>query len=327
MYVCILAQGGTILVHKNLPTTPEAFLRVIAPYREDVVVGVECIFTWYWLADLCQQEGIAFVLGPALYMKAIHGGKAKNDKIAAHKIAVLLRGGMLPQAYVYPAAMRATRDLLRRRCHLVRKRAELFAHMQNTNSQDNLPEIGKRLAYKANREDVAEHFPDPSVRKTIEVEVSLINQYDQLLGEVELYITRSAKAHDVQTFARLQSVPGIGQILALVILYEIQDIARFPRVQDFVSYCRLVKCAKESGGKRLGTSGKKIGNVHLRWAFAEAASLFLRQNQPGKEFFMKLEHKHGKAKALTVLAHKLARAVFYMLTREQAFDLQRFVTA
>ncbi len=327
MYVCILDQSGTILVHKNLPTTPEAFLRIIAPYREDLVVGVECIFTWYWLADLCSKEGIAFVLGHALSMKAIHGGKAKNDKIDAHKIAVLLRGGMLPQAYVYPAAMRATRDLLRRRCHLVRQRAELLAHIHNTTSQYNLPEIGKKLAYKATREGVEDHFPEPSVRKTIEVDVSLIDHYDQLLGEVELYITRSAKAHDVQTFSRLQSVPGIGQIVALVILSEIQDIARFPRVQDFVSYCRLVKCAKESGGKRLGTSGKKIGNVHLRWAFAEAAVLFLRYNQPGKAYFTKLAHKHGKAKALTVLAHKLGRAVYYMLTREQAFDLNRFVSA
>ena len=327
MYVCILDPQGTKLVHKNLPTTPEAFLRVIAPYREDVVVAVECMFTWYWLADLCAKEGIAFVLGHALYMKAIHGGKAKNDKIDAHKIAVLLRGGMIPQAYVYPAEMRATRDLLRRRSHLVHKRAELLVHIQNTNSQYNLPEIGKKLAYKANREGVADHFPDPSVRKSIEVDVALIDHYDKLLGEVELYITRSAKAHDVQTFSRLQSVPGIGQILALVLLYEIHDIHRFPRVQDFVSYCRLVKCAKESNGKRLGTSGKKIGNVHLRWAFAEAAILFLRQNELGKEYFTKLERKHGKAKALTVLAHKLARTVYYMLTREQAFDLQRFVSA
>ena len=92
MYVCILDQSGMKLVPKNLPTTPEAFLRAIAPYRDDLVVGVECIFTWYWLADLCQKEGIAFVLGHALYMKAIHGGKAKNDKIDAHKIAALLRG-------------------------------------------------------------------------------------------------------------------------------------------------------------------------------------------------------------------------------------------
>ena len=218
MYVCILDQNGTKLVHKNLPTTPEAFLRVIAPYREDLVVGVACMFTWYWLADLCAKEGITFVLGHALYMKAIHGGKAKNDKIDAQKIAVLLRGGMMPQAYVYPSEMRATRDLLRRRCHLARKRAELLAHIHNTNSQYNLPEIGKRLAAKANREDVADHFPDPSVRKTIAVEVSLIDHYDQLLGEVELSLTRSAKTDDVQTFARLQSVPGIGQILALVLL-------------------------------------------------------------------------------------------------------------
>jgi len=141
-------------------------------------------------------------------------GLASNNKIDAHKIAVLLRGGMFPQAYVYPAEMRATRDLLRRRCPLGRKRAELLAHIHNTNSQYNLPESGKRLATTAKRDDVADHFPDPSVRKTIEVEVSLINHYDELLGEVELYITRTAKAHDVQTFARLQSVPGLGQSLA-----------------------------------------------------------------------------------------------------------------
>jgi transposase len=121
MYVCSLDQHGAKLVHKNLPTTPEAFLRVVAPYRDDLVGGVECIFSWYWLADLCQQEGITFVLGPALSMKAIHGGQATNDKIDAHKIAVLLRGGLLPQADVYPAEMGATRDLLRRRGHLVGK--------------------------------------------------------------------------------------------------------------------------------------------------------------------------------------------------------------
>jgi len=162
MYVCILDQSGTILVHKNLPTTPEAFLRIIAPYREGVVVAVECIFTWYWLADLCAQEGIAFVLGHALYMKAIHGGKAKNDKIDAHKIAVLLRGGMLPQAYVYPAEMRATRDLLRRRCHLVRKRAELLAHIQNTNSQYNLPRSARRWPTKPTAKGWRSTSPSPA---------------------------------------------------------------------------------------------------------------------------------------------------------------------
>jgi len=233
----------------------------------------------------------------------------------------------MPQAYVYPSERRATRDLLRRRCPLARKRAELFAHIHTTNSQYHLPEIGKRLANTANRAEVAAHFPDPSVHKAIAVDVSLIDPDDQLLGDVEVSLTRRAKAHDVQTFARLQSVPGIGQILALVILSEIHDLTRFPRVPEFVSYCRLVTCAKESNGKRLGTSGKKIGQVHLRWACAEAVVLFLRQSQPGKEDFAQVAHPHGKANALTVLAHKLGRAVYDLRTREQAVALQRFVSA
>jgi transposase len=324
MYRCVLNQEGEVLLHRNMRAAPEPFLQAIAPYREELVVCVECIFTWYWLADLCTSEGIPFVLGHALYMKAIHGGKAKNDKIDAHKIAVLLRGGMVPQAYVYPAEMRATRDLLRRRMHLMRKRAELLAHIQHTNSQYNLPEIGKKLAYKANRDGVADRFPDPAVQKSMEVDLALINHYDRLLTDLELYIVKTAKEDDAQTFYRLRSVPGIGKILALVLLYEIHDIHRFPRVQEFVSYCRLVKCAKESAGKRDGTSGKKIGNAYRKWAFSEAAVLFLRNNPAGQKYLARLEKKHGKGKALTVLAHKLARAVYYMLTRDTAFDLDKF---
>ena len=117
MYVCIISQDGTVVVEKNIRARPGPFLELIAPYRDDLVVAVECIFTWYWLADLCDEEQIPFVLGHALYMKAIHGGKAKNDRIDAGKIAALLRGGMIPQAYVYPSPMRSTRDLLRRRHH------------------------------------------------------------------------------------------------------------------------------------------------------------------------------------------------------------------
>jgi transposase len=183
-------------------------------------------------------------------MKAIHGGKAKHDTIDAQQIAVLLRGGMLPQAYVYPAAMRATRDLLRRRMHLMRTRAELLAHIQNTNSQDHLPEIGKTIASKANRVGVAERFPEPAVQKSSEVDLALIGHYDERLRDVELAIGSTAKPHNANTLYLLRTVPGIGQILSLVLRYEIHDIQRFPRVQDFVSDCRLVTCAKESAGKR-----------------------------------------------------------------------------
>jgi transposase len=325
MDVCILNRDGEIVGHRNMKASPDALLKVIAPYREDVVVAVECIFTWYWLADLCAQEGIPFVLGHALYMKAIHGGKAKNDKIDAHKIAVLLRGGMLPQAYVYPAEMRATRDLLRRRMSLMRQRAALLTHVQNTNSQYNLPEIGKKLAYKANREGVAERFPDPAVQQSIEVDLALLNSYDRLLTELELSLVNTAKAHNAQIFYRLRSIPGVGKILALVLLYEIHDIHRFPRVQEFVSSCRLVKCAKESAGKRYGTSGTKIGNAYLKWAFSEAAVLFLRANPAGQKYLARIVKKHGKGKALTILALKLARAVYYMWRRDTVFDLDKFL--
>jgi transposase len=327
MYLCVLNQAGEVLLHRKLKAAPEPFLTAIAPYREDLVVCVECIFTWYWLADLCAREGLPFVLGHALYMKAIHGGKAKNDKIDSQKIAVLLRGGMLPHAYVYPAVMRATRDLLRRRMHLMRKRAELLTHVQQTNSQYNLPEIGKKIAYKGNRDGIAERFPDPAVQKSIEVDLALMGYYDELLRDLELSIVQTAKQHDANTLYLLQTVPGIGKILSLVLLYEIHDIARVPRVQDFVSYCRLVKCAKESAGKRYGTSGTKIGNAYLKWAFSEAAVLFLRANPNGQKYLARLENKHGKGKALTVLAHKLARAVYYMLHRKTAFDMEKFLQA
>ena len=297
MDVCILSQEGEVLLHRNLKTSPEMFLKAIAPYREDLVVCVECIFTWYWLADLCARADIPFVLGHALSLKAIHGGKATNDTIDAQQIAVLLRGGLLPQAYVYPADMRATRDLLRRRIHLMRQRAALLTHIQQTNSQYNLPEIGKQIAYKANRDGVAERFPDPAVQKSIEVDLALIGHYDELLRDLELAMVTTAKQHDANTLYLLQTVPGIGKILSLVLLYEIHDIARFPRVQDFVSYCRLVKCAKESAGKRSGTSGTKIGNAYLKWAFSEAAALFLRNNPAGQKYLARLENKHGKGKA------------------------------
>jgi transposase len=172
---------------------------------------------------------------------------------------------------------------------------------------------------------VAERFADPAGQKSLEVNLALVSYYDALLRDVELPILNTAKQHDANTRYLLQTVPGIGKILSLVLLYEIHDINRFPSVQDFASYCRLVKCSKESGGKRLGTSGKKIGNAHLKWAFSEAAMLFLRNNPQGQKLLARLEKKHDKGKALSILAHKLGRAVYFMLERKVAFDMNRFL--
>jgi len=325
MYLCIQNLEGQVVLHRKIEARPEQFLKAIKPFREDVVVGVECIFTWYWLADLCAEHAIPFILGHALYMKAIHGGKAKNDRIDSRKIAALMRGGTFPMAYVYPARMRATRDLLRRRNHLNRKRADLLAHIQNTNSQYNMEPFEKNICRKRNRIGVAEQFTDPDVRMSMEADIELIGQLEKQRSKLELYITHNAKSHDPQALYRLRSVPGIGPIISLVILYEIGDIRRFPRVQDFASYARLVKCSKESAGKRYGTGGGKIGNVHLKWAFSEAAVLFLKGNPAGMKFKKRLVKKHGKGKALSILAHKLGRAVYYVLKRDQAFDQDYFL--
>src|SRR5882724_835934 len=153
---------------------PEALLKAIAPSHDPIVLAAACLGTWDWLADCCAEHGLPFVLGHALSMQAIHGGTATNDQSDAQKLAVLLRGGMLPQASVSPAAMRATRDLLRRRLPLARTRGALLAHVHKTNSQYHLPAMGKKIAYKANRDGVAERFADPAVQKSIEVDLALI---------------------------------------------------------------------------------------------------------------------------------------------------------
>lgn len=326
LYLCILDQDGNTLVHQKLSCDRERLLQVLEPYREDLVVAVECLFCWYWVADLCADEGFSFVLGHALEMKAIHGGKSKNDRIDSYKIATLLRGGNLPYAYVYPRQMRPTRDLLRRRLFFSRKRGELFAHIQNTNTQYNLPTLEERVRKTKDRGAVIEHFDDETVQMSMAADVEMAGAYDKVINEMELYLRHEVSRHHRRGFHLLRSVPGIGEILAMTLLYEIDTIERFPRVQNFLSYARLVKGEHKSAGKKKKSAGGKMGNVHLKWAFSEAAALFLRGNPTGQKFFARLERKHGKGKALSILAAKLGRAVYYMLLRGTSFDLQKFVT-
>jgi transposase len=326
MHLCVLDAQGNVVCDRNLACHPDAFLAAIAPFRPDVIVGVECMFAWYWLADLCVHENIPFVIGHALYMKAIHGGKAKNDRIDANKIARLLRGGNFPLAYTYPKGMRETRDLLRRRNYFVRQRAALFTHLQILNSQYNLPPFSKKLAFAANRQelDIAQRFADPSVQKSAAANLAVIDGLDEQIATLELYLTRTAKVDDVQTYHRLQTIPGVGKVLALVLLYEIHDIRRFAGVGQFLSYGRLVRCAHESAGKVVGAGGRKIGNGHLRWAFGEAACLFLRGSERARTWKQKQQKKRGQGKALAILAARLARAVYHLWRKGEAFDEARF---
>jgi transposase len=325
MYVCILNQEGNILLHKNANVYEKTLLQFIQPYLPDIVISVECIFTWYWIADFCMKHSIPFVLDHALYMKAIHGSKTKNDKIDSRKIAAMLRGGMIPMAYVYPQKMRATRDLLRRRMHFMRKRSELLAHIQNTRNQYNLPSFEKTISRKNNRVNVIEHFNDPAVQKSMELNLSLIDHYDSILRKTENYILNHVKAHNANEFYLLRTIPGVGEILALVMLYEIHNIKRFEKVQNFTSYARLIRPQKESAGKVKGTGNGKMGNAFLKWAFSEATLLLIRDKQEIKDLHARLKNKHGKARALAIISHKLGRAVYYILKKQKAFNMNKFL--
>ena len=171
---------------------------------------------------------------------------------------------------------------------------------------------------------VADRFTNPSVHKTIEVDLALIDYYEERIDDVERYLMDTAKVDDLQAYYHLQTIVGVGKILGLVLLYEIHNIRRFADVGHFLSYARLVRCEHSSAGKKQGSGGKKIGNPHLRWAFAEAACRMLCHNERAKKWMQKQEKKRGKGKAMGILAAKLGRAVYQVLTKKIAFDERRF---
>jgi hypothetical protein len=213
LYLCVVGQEGGVLLHRSLPCDPTRFLLAVARFREDLVVAVECVYSWYWLADLCAKEGIAFVVGHALYMRIIHGAKAKSDRIDSEKVAVLLRGGLTPNAYAYPADTRATRDLMRGRLLFVRQRGSLLAHIQITHHQYNVDPPARRITYRS----------------------------------------------DGKASARLSRIPASENIAS--------DLTVADHLEVVIG--------------ELGGGGDKIGNAYLKWAFSEAAVLFVAKSEQG----------------------------------------------
>ena len=331
MYVCVMDRDGQKLVHTNIRNNDfDYFLKLVASYRHDLTVCCECMFGWYWLADACQAAGLHFVLAHALYLKAIHGGKNKNDRIDSEKIAHLLRANLIPPAYVYPAEKRPLRALLRQRLLYVWNRSELLSRIQSHQLAYNRPTFPQT---RYNREPWAEqllaHEDHPVRQLTLQNDLALIGHYDTQLALLEKDLLKLTQQTASRDFTLLQTVTGIGQYLGLTILHEIGDIARFPSVKDFLSYCRLVKGTVASAGKIKGLRGAKLGNPYLRWAFGEAAVIAKRDPLVIGPLAQRLEARMGgnKFKANTVLAIKLARAVYFMLKNKTVFDSERLVAA
>jgi transposase len=195
----------------------------------------------------------------------------------------------------------------------------------NTTSQYNLPPNKVNLKNVSARDQLKSTFPDVSVQRNIDLDMAIVSFYVTQLSKLEWFIEQQARQHKPIHLHILKSIQGIGRILSLTIIYEIGDIHRFESVQKFASYARLVKCKAESAGKSYGTQGNKIGNAHLKWAFSEAAVLYLKGNKKAQAYLLKLQKRMSKAKALSALAHKLGRCVYYMLKNETVFDEDRFL--
>jgi len=328
MYVCVMDQQGNKLVHRNIKGNDfQFFLKLVSKYLHDLTVVCECTFNWYWLADACFAADIKFVLGHALYLKHIHGGKNKNDKIDSEKLAHLLRANLMPTGYVYPSVSRPVRALLRQRMGYVWERSTLKTHLSmNQTAEGLVPAKKSDRDCDTWEEGILANYSDENHRFAVSCEMSMIRAYNEQIKKLEARLMHETLRSRQRDLALLLTVPGIGRILAMTILYEIDTIDRFPTVRDFVSYCRLVKGSVASAGKVKGLTGGKMGNAYLRWAFGEAAVLGKSRHLLLAPYAEALTSKHGKFKANAILARKLAHAVYYMLQKGTAFDAERIVS-
>jgi transposase len=331
MYVCVMDRSGKKLVHCNIQNNDfDYFLKLVEPYKHSLTVCCECMFGWYWLADACQAAGLTFVLAHALYVKAIHGGKNKNDRVDSEKLTHLLRSNLIPPAYVYPAAQRPLRALLRQRVFYVWRRSELLARIYSHQLAHNRTPAKQTRRVRDSWEAQLLKAEDHPLRQfALQNDLAMIRHFDQQISQLEEELQRQTKKVASRDYALLQSVPGIGEALGLTILYEIGPIERFPTVKDFVSYCRLVKGTVASAGKIKGLRGAKLGNPYLRWAFGEAAVIAKRDHCLIGPLAQRLEAQMNgnKFKANTVVAIKMARAVYFMLKNKTVFDPDRLAAA
>jgi len=326
MYVCVMDKSGKILFQRNMQNDFKIFKESVKSFLPDMAVGVESSCYYYWLSDACHAEGIPFYLGHALYMKAINGGKVKNDRVDSRKIADLLRANLFPLAYPYPKEMRATRDLLRRRHYYVRRRASTYSHLQTLFIQHGKLDINlKQVKDKENRGSLVKRFGNEDLQLMISAGLDYIEALDGIIADLEFQIRKQARNHDHNAYQLLMTTPGVGDILGLVILYETHDVNRFASVQCYSSYAGVVKCERSSAGKFLNTKNHKIRNPYLKWAFGEIILKAQVSSPPIGKLYEQLQSKYGLGRAKSIIAHRFAVANYFMLKNKQPFDEKRFV--
>jgi transposase len=313
-------ENGQLLRERRYPNELPVIIEALTPYREQLVgVVVESTYNWYWLVDGLMAAGFPVRLAHAAAIPQYAGLKHGDDFTDARHLANLLRLGILPEGYIYPSSQRGLRDLLRRRRLLVREQTRQALALQSLWTRHtghplrDLPHLTLT--------ELSDRFTDTHVRESARVMWTLWQVIHREIQAVERGVRKEMK-HSPD-LAHLQSTPGIGDILGQTILLETGAIERFHQVGDYASYCRCVDSKRLSNGKAKGHGNAKSGNRHLAWAYIEAANYAIRFSPPIKSWFDRKRRRCHRMVALKAVAHKLARACYFILRGHTDFDLVR----
>lgn len=320
--VTVIDEGDKVVAEKRLPNELARVLDFLAPWREELAgVVVESTYNWYWLVDGLQAAGFTVKLANTSAIKKYDGLKHSGDQADARQLAHLLRLGLLPTGTILPPAQRAIRDLARKRMQLVRSRTSHILAIQNIVARQLGEAIGANQVKRLTHEAIDQMALPKDVALALDSNRAVIATLSEQIERLERRLQESLGER--AEYALLTSVPGIGPILAAVILLETGPIERFAAVGHYASYARCVDSQRVSNGKKKGEGNTKNGNKYLAWAFVEAAHFALRFNAEAKRFY---EHKKARTNpvvATKALAHKLARACFHMLKERKPFDVAR----
>jgi len=322
MYVVTDEQDKQLL-RQRLPNELPAVLKTLAPYRARLkVVAVESTYNWYWLVDGLQEKQYPVVLAHPSEMDQYDGIKDADDLTDAAFLARLARLNILPTGYIYPKADRPVRDLLRRRMLVVQHRTGVILSLENMAQRQTGQKIGWRTLRKLSVEERAALLGEHDCLAFVAAEqIELIGLLTKTIRRFEQKILEHAQLRPA--YECLQTLPGVGTILALTIMLETGDIGRFATVGDYTSYCRCVRAIHSSNGKKKAHNNGKNGNPYLAWAFVEAVHHALRVCPSAKSFYDTKKTKRNGALATKALAAKWSKAAYYMMKRQENFDLTR----
>lgn len=321
-YLGILDEDNKKVYKKKLPNELSEVLRVLKPYKKKMEgIVVESTFNWYWLVDGLMEHGYKVHLANPSAIKQYEGLKHSDDARDAFHLAELLKLDILPEGYIYPKEQRPVRDLLRKRSQLVRQRTMNILSFKNLVSRNLGKQMSSNAIKKLMEEDVEDIFQEEHLIIAGKANIATIRFLTERIKEVEKAVLKKANLRD--EYKILLTASGIGIILSLTIMLETGDITRFPSVGNYISYCRCVRSSRISNGKSKGEGNSKNGNKYLSWAYVEAANYAIRDYAYVRRYYQRKMAKTNNVVAIKAIAHKIARACYWMIKNQEMFNPKR----